>query len=53
MNNKTMFKSELIYLLEERNVKAKMVNNAIRDIENCDTYAEMLSVYNYYDRITK
>lgn len=53
MTNKTMVKSELVYLLNERNAKAKTLNQAIKEVNECDNYEDMLKVYNKYDELTK
>lgn len=53
MTNKQMVKSELIYLLNERNAKAKTLNEGIKEISECDNYDDMLKVYNKYDELTK
>lgn len=46
MTNKQMIKNELVYLATERNVKACELNQAIQKIETCDSYEEMVKVYN-------
>lgn len=53
MNNKTMIKNELIYLAYERNAKASQLNAAIKKVNKCETYEEMLTVYREFDKITK
>ena len=53
MSNKTMVKSELVYLLNERNAKAKTLNQAIKEVNKCNTYEEMVAVYNKYNELTK
>lgn len=53
MSNKTMVKSELIYLLDERNASVKTVNEGIKEINECDNYEDMLKVYHKYDELTK
>ena len=46
MTNKQMIKNELIYLANERNAKACELNQAIKKVETCETYEEMVQVYN-------
>lgn len=53
MTNKQMMKNELIYLLNERNAKAKTLNEGIKEINECNSYDDMLKVYNKYDELTK
>lgn len=48
-----MIKIELIYLLDERNASVKTLNEGIKEIDNCDTYEDMLKVYHKYDELTK
>lgn len=53
MSNKQMIKNELVYLANERGVKVSVLNGAIKKVNQCDTYEEMLSVYKEFDKITK
>lgn len=53
MTNKQMIKNELVYLATERNVKACELNKAIKKVETCDTYEEMLNVYNEFAKGTE
>lgn len=53
MTNKQMFKNELIYLLNERNAKAKTLNESIKEINACDDYESMIKVYNKYEKLTR
>ena len=43
MTNKQMIKNELVYLATERNVKACELNQAIKKVNNCNTYEEWLN----------
>lgn len=53
MTNKQMIKNELIYLATERNAKACELNQAIKKVETCETYEEMLNVYNNFAKGTE
>ena len=53
MTNKQMIKNELVYLATERNVKACELNQAIKTIETCETYEEMVNVYNEFAKDTE
>lgn len=53
MSNKTMIKNELVYLANERGAKVSVLNRAIKKVNQCETYEEMLSVYREFDQITK
>lgn len=53
MSDKTMMKMELIYLLDERNASVKTLNEGIKEINECDSYDDMLKVYHKYDELTK
>lgn len=48
MTNKQMIKNELVYLATERDVKACELNKAIKKVETCETYEEMVEVYNEF-----
>ena len=48
-----MIKNKLEYLATERNVKACELNKAIKKVETCDTYEEMLNVYNEFAKGTE
>lgn len=53
MTNKQMIKNELVYLATERDVKACELNQAIKTIETCETYEEMVNVYNEFAKDTE
>lgn len=53
MTNKQMIKNELVYLANERGAKVNVLNNAIKKVNQCETYEEMLSIYKEFDKITK
>lgn len=53
MTNKQMIKNELVYLATERGVKVGTLNKAIKKVEQCETYSEMISVYRAFDKMTR
>lgn len=53
MSNKTMVKSELIYLLNERGASVKTLNKGIKEVNACESYDDMVKVYRKYDKLTK
>lgn len=53
MTNKQMIKNELVYLANERNVKACELNKAIKKINSCNTFEEMVKVYSEFAKGTE